>query len=39
MPSDHADNVSRRMPPDRIGGIIAMAMGAIALSESWRLYP
>jgi hypothetical protein len=39
MPSEHADNVSRRMPPDRIGGIIAMAMGAVALSESWRLYP
>jgi putative tricarboxylic transport membrane protein len=39
MLSDHAGNVSRRMPPDRIGGIIAMAMGAIALFESWRLYP
>ena len=39
MPSDHADNVPRRMPPDRIGGIVAMAMGAVALSESWRLYP
>jgi putative tricarboxylic transport membrane protein len=39
MSSDHAGNVSRRMPPDRIGGIVAMAMGAIALSEAWRLYP
>jgi putative tricarboxylic transport membrane protein len=39
MLSDHAGNVSRRMPPDRIGGIIAMAMGAMALFESWRLYP
>jgi len=39
MPGDHVDNVSRRMPPDRIGGIISMALGAIALSESWRLYP
>jgi hypothetical protein len=39
MPGDHVDNVSRRMPPERIGGIIAMAMGAIALAESWRLYP
>jgi putative tricarboxylic transport membrane protein len=39
MPSDPAHSASRRMPPDRIGGIIAMAMGAVALSESWRLFP
>jgi hypothetical protein len=34
MSSDPADNVSRCMPPDRIGGIIAMALGTVALSES-----
>ena len=39
MPADHGDNEVRYLPPDRIGGFLAMALGAIALSESWRLYP
>jgi putative tricarboxylic transport membrane protein len=39
MPADHADNEFRYLPPDRIGGLLAMALGAVALYESWRLYP